>query len=345
MVARRERNRKMTPSMALTIGIVAGAVACGCTGGKQASRMNERAPTIDWAGARGPVVLQGDSIVAYRDPAAHYYNGVFRVFHTLVHRTPDGTCHWHLAVTTSTDLVEWTEPRVLTDEDKRLNYSSPGNVVRYEDRWLLCLQTYPTPNDESRATADARIFTMSSADLETWSDPEIIRVKGPDVATEDMGRMIDPYLIRDKDDPGVWWCFYKQYGVSMSTTRDFHTWEYVGKVEGGENACVIVDGDEYVLFHSPRNGIGVKRSPNLTNWRDAGTLTLGQESWPWAEGRITAGHVLDLRREPGVGKAIMFLHGSTVEGGRRQETHGEASLGMAWSDDLIEWHWAVEGRR
>ena len=91
-----------------------------------------------------------------------------------------------------------------------------------------------------------------------------MRVKGPDVPREEMGRMIDPYLIRDKDDPNKWWCFYKQDGVSMSYTYDFETWTYFGRADAGENVCILVDGDEYVLIHSPGNGVGVKRSRDLT---------------------------------------------------------------------------------
>ena len=35
-------------------------------------------------------------------------------------------------------------------------------------------------------------------DLENWSKPELLRVKGPDVPREKMGRMIDPYLLGKK---------------------------------------------------------------------------------------------------------------------------------------------------
>ena len=295
--------------------------------------------SIDWDALPELPLLTGDRRFAYRDPAAHYHEGVFRIFHTLVEREPDGRCFWYVAVTESRDLVDWSAPRILTPRDRTLNYSSPGNVVRHGDEWLLCLQTYPTPNGERRATSDARIFVMRSRDLEDWSDPELLRVKGPDVARQDMERMIDPYLVRDRDDPSLWWCFYKQNGVSMSRTRDFETWEYVGSTDGGENACILIDGDEYVLFHSPRNGIGTKRSADLANWRDCGATTLGQGSWPWAQGRITAGHVLDLRDEPGVGRYVMFFHGSTIHGNEVMETHGEASLGYCWSRDLVHWQW------
>jgi hypothetical protein len=48
---------------------------------------------------------------------------------------------------------------------------------------------------------------MRSKDLEMWGAPELLRVKGPDVPQEKMGRMLDDYLLADKDEPGKWWCF------------------------------------------------------------------------------------------------------------------------------------------
>jgi hypothetical protein len=181
---------------------------------------------------------------------------------------------------------------------------------------------------------------MRSQDLETWGKPELLRVKGPDVPREKMGRMIDAYLLADKNDPGKWWCFYKQSGMSRSWSRDLQTWEYAGRTSAGENACVIVDGGDYVLFHSPSNGIGVKRSRDLERWRDEGVLTLGQKTWPWAQGRLTAGYVLDLRDEPAVGKALLFFHGSDYpEMDPRGSFDNFASLGLAWSNNLKDWAW------
>ncbi len=56
-------------------------------------------------------------------------------------------------------------------------------------------------------------------------------MKGPDVPVAATGRMIDPFLFRDKDDPGKWWCFYKQNGVGMSWSHDLRHWHWPG--EGG----------------------------------------------------------------------------------------------------------------
>jgi hypothetical protein len=58
---------------------------------------------------------------------------------------------------------------------------------------------------------------------------------------------------------------------------------------------------------------------------------------------LTAGFVLDLRKEPTVGKCLMFFHGSTyAEKDPRGGFDNFASLGLAWSDDLEHWQWPVQ---
>jgi hypothetical protein len=301
---------------------------------------------IDFSSIRSPIVLRGDSKTAYRDPAALYHAGTFYLFYTLVRTQEDSGIYSYTAVSTSRDLQDFSTPRIITPKGQQLNFSSPGNVVRFADHWVLCLQTYPRPDyrrgDRLRwANENARLFIMRSNDLMHWSEPELLRVKGPDVTVDQMGRMIDPYLIQDKDEPGKWWCFYKQHGVSLSWSYDFENWTYFGRADSGENVCVLVDRDEYVLFHSPANGIAVKRSKDLKQWRDVnGLITLGQQHWPWAENRITAAVVLDLRQESRIGKYLMFFHGGGPGKKKTQDNvDANCSVGIAWSDDLENWNW------
>jgi len=316
-------------------------------GGGEAGRAQVRAassdagqPPLDLGAIPSVVIFRGDATTAYRDPAVIYAQGWFHLYLTLVKVEPDQTGYSYVAWSKSRDLVHWTTPQIFTPRDKSLNYGSPGDVVRFGNEWILCLQTYPRPHGERYGNADCRIWIRRSSDLENWGPPELLKVMGPDVPREKMGRMIDAYLLEDKDEPGKWWCFFKHNGVSMSWSRDLRTWTYAGHIAGGENPCVILDGDDYVLFHSPANGIGVKRSRDLKEWRDEGLLTLGQKDWPWAQGRLTAGFVLDLRRDPRVGKALMFFHGSDYpENDPRGGFDNFASLGIAWSGDLKNWDW------
>lgn len=295
---------------------------------------------VQFGSLTSPVLFPGDARNAYRDPAAVYHDGWFWIYFTWVRTEDDGVPYSYVAWSRSRDLVSWSSPVALTARDLNLNFGSPGDVVRYQGEWVMCLQTYPRPHGERYGNGDARVWSMQSRDLMHWSQPEILRVKGPHVPVEAMGRMIDPYLFQDKDVKGKWWCFYKQDGISRSWSSDLVRWTYAGKTEGGENPCVIVDRGEYVMFCSPGNGIAVKRSQDLEHWRDEGTLLLGQKDWPWAKGRLTAGFVLDLRREPRVGKALIFFHGSRwKEGDARGGFDTFASLGVAWSEDLVRWSW------
>jgi hypothetical protein len=299
---------------------------------------------IDLGSLDSPILVQGDDRHAYRDPAVVYENGVFFLFYTYVEIEEDDRIYSYTAFRKSRNLKTWSQQKIITPKDQTLNYCSPGNVVRFENQWVLCLQTYPRPGYVKEqipryGDGTARIFIMRSSDLETWSEPELLRVKGPKVPREKMGRMIDAYLVEDKDQPGKWWCFYKQSGASMSWSRDLKEWTYFDRVTAGENACVIVQDGRYYLFHSPANGIGIKTSNDLKQWHDWGELiTLGQRDWEWAKGRLTAGFVLDMRKDRRVGKYLLFFHGSGPES-ERKHFDSHASLGIAWSDDLKNWDW------
>lgn len=299
--------------------------------------------TIDFSAIKSPVILKGNETTAYRDPACIYNNGIFRLFYTYNLTGEDGKPYWFTAFSRSRDLIHWTSPKIITPKDRNLNFASPGNIIRYGDEWILCLQTYPTPKGEKYGNENCRVWIMRSKDLENWGPAEMLMVKGPDVPVEKMGRLIDAYLIEDKDEPGKWWCFFDDNAANMSYSYDLKTWTYFNRIEAGENVCILVDGDEYLMFHSPKNGIGMKRSKDVKSWRDVGgpttkdrtgPITLGQKHWPWASQRLTAGFVLDLRDDPRVGKYLMFFHGEPPGGFSKY-----ASLGLAWSDDLIHWDW------
>jgi hypothetical protein len=225
------------------------------------------------------VLLAGDGSTAYRDPAAVYHNGWFYLFYTLVKTGPDGVPYSFVAFSKSRDLRDWSQSTIITEKSRDLDCGSPGDIVRLGRRWVLCMQTYPRPHGERFGNGNSRIWTMSSADLEHWEKPELLRVSGPEVSAKDMGRTIDPFLLEDKDDSGIWWCFYKKNGIYLSRSTDLmKTWTPLGPICLGENPCVVVDHNEYVLFYSPTNGIGIQRSADLKSWRSEGVLTLGRSS-------------------------------------------------------------------
>ncbi len=298
-----------------------------------------------------PILFRGDETTAYRDPSLYYHDGVFYLVFNLVKSAggiqqpgkslPDRTLR--VAVTTSRDLKTWSKINVLTAGDKTRNFHPAGNLVRFQDEWILGLCSYPTPNDEKYGNQDARGYLMRSKDLTDWSEPELIPLLGPEVPFEKMGRILGTSFLEDRDEAGLWWAFYKHGGghISASRTRDFQTWEPLGRTGiHGENECLLVVDGWYWLVSSPGDGIDFSRSRDLKTWETVRNERLGQKDWPWAQGRLTAAHVVDLRQVPGVGKFVMVFHGSDfAEEDPRGGFDNFASIGIAWSDDLSTWQW------
>ena len=291
--------------------------------------------------------------VGFRDPTAIFHEGKCYCFYSHVELCDDGWTYFRLGLSISEDLIHWQGPFLLTEADRRYNYSSPGCIIRQGDEFIMCIQTYPTQDNEPHQVCGdttSRIYLIRSKDLLHWSAPELMRVHGDDVSIADMGRMIDPYIVRDVHDPERYLVFYKQHpkGVEgrktetgypveymcYSSTRDLVHYQYESYVECGENVCVLPWKDGYRIYNSPQNGIGCLLTKDFTTYEREAPLTFGQADWPWAASRLTAGFVLDGRNEPGVGKYLMFFNGD--QAGAFPFC---ASLGLAWSDDLTHWHY------
>lgn len=286
---------------------------------------------IDLSGIKGPVVLAQTEHVGYRDPAAFYHKGVFYLYFTMVEQESKEQ-YFTIGLSKSKDLVHWSEPVSLTQKCKSKEYSSPGNIFEHKGKYYLSMQTYCRENGELWGNERSRIFTMETEDFEHFKEPVLLRVKGDGVPEEEMGRMIDPYLLRDKDDPEKIWCFYKQNGVSYSYSYDMEHWTYAGHTECGENVCAIIKDDTYIIIHSPENGIGMLKSKDLVHFEEAGPVNyLSQSRWVWAKDRITAACILDLTKEPDLGEYLMFYHGDNEKDGK---FFFGASIGMAVTKDL-----------
>jgi len=302
------------------------------------------AQSLDFRNIHTPVLLKGDSVTAYRDPMAIFHNGEFYLYFTLTKIEKNDSIYMYIAFSKSSDLIHWSPVHKITKRDQKLNFSSPGNIIQYNGEWIMCMQTYPRPgytkaNMPMYGDSTSRLFIMRSKDLISWSAPELLLVKGDDVAEKKMGRMIDPFLLADHSEKGKWWIFYKQNGASRSYSYDLKHWTYSGYSPAGENLCIVWNKDEYIMFHSPENGIGIKRSTDLIHWKDEpALLTLGQADWTWAKGRITAGFILPLEKKMHK-QYLLFFHGS----GPKKEAEGDfdknASIGFAWSKDIKNWEW------
>jgi sucrose-6-phosphate hydrolase SacC (GH32 family) len=275
-----------------------------------------------------PIVFQGNEKIAYRDPACYYYNGKYHLFFTVSEKE-NGYMFNRVAYSMTEDMEHFTEPVYITEKDNTKNFCSPGNVIKHDDEYLLCVTSYPMPYPfAQKPSADdtARLFFIKTKDFLSFSAPERIYPKGEN--NENEGRMIDPFVFRYQDEYRL---FFKQNGVSVSRSSDLKHWEFMGHTDGGENACVIKDGDRYLLLHSPQNGIGIKTSYDLTKWKDIGTYTLEQQNWEFASGRLTAAFAMPTVLECGY-RYIVFFHGSRADS--FPETHGSASLAFAYTNDF-----------
>lgn len=283
------------------------------------------------------IIFKGNATLAYRDPACYFFGGSYHLFFTMSVKE-NGYMYNFVAKSKSADLKEWSAPEILTEKDCTKNYCSPGNIIPFGDEYLVCFSSYPMPvpfKENPYADHTARLYFMWTRDFVNFSAPEKLFPKGAHCSFEEEGRMIDPYLLSKGNELVL---FFKQNGVSMSTSQDLKNWKFLGSVDGGENACVIPYEDRYLLLHSPNNGIGFKISNDLEHWEVFGHTTLKQDQWEWASGRLTAAFAMEAKSCTDK-KYIIFFHGSKKDS--EPETHGEASLALCFTNDFKEFFYEI----
>jgi sucrose-6-phosphate hydrolase SacC (GH32 family) len=91
-----------------------------------------------------PLIFQGSSTLAYRDPTCILADGVYHLFFT-VSKKENGYMYNFVAHSESRDLLHFTEPRILTEQDNTKNFCSPGNVIRVDGEYWICVTSYPLP--------------------------------------------------------------------------------------------------------------------------------------------------------------------------------------------------------
>ena len=279
------------------------------------------------------IIFNGNDKKAFRDPAAVFFDGRYHLFFTESIKE-NVFMYNFVAHSESIDLIHWTEPRVITEKDRLKNYCSPGSIVKYKDEFFICITSYPMPkpyDEQFFADDTARLYFIKTTDFKSFSKPELIYAKGSD-DIEKMGRMIDPFVLVDKDNSDRYLLFFKQNGISMSESYDMKNWKFIGSADAGENACVIVKDGKYMLIHSPEDGIGIKISEDFSSWEDKGVIYLNRKCWDWANGRLTAAFAMETCGKTKY-KYIVFFHGSRRE--FPPETHGAATLAAAYTDDFI----------
>ena len=82
------------------------------------------------------IIFSGDERFAYRDPACYYFDGKYRLFFTVSEKD-GGFMYNRVGYSVSEDLVDWSEPVMLTERDKGLNFCSPGCVTEHNGEYIL----------------------------------------------------------------------------------------------------------------------------------------------------------------------------------------------------------------
>ncbi|HET6427124.1 MAG TPA: hypothetical protein VFJ30_01855, partial [Phycisphaerae bacterium] len=187
---------------------------------------------IDFDRITNPVLDRRPDVFV-RDPALVYDEGTFHCFYTAAEKRPGGY-QLFLDVSTSPDLVAWSAPRRLTTSE--LSFSSPGNAIRHEGKWVLCLQSYPIRPGEQYGSEDSRLWLMDSDDLIAWTAPRMIAPQGCQAKWANTPRQIDPYLV---EHDGRFWCLYKAKGcLGLLVSDDLADWS-----EAASDAPVLSPAD------------------------------------------------------------------------------------------------------
>ena len=282
-----------------------------------------------------PIIFKGSETIAYRDPTCIFVDNTYHLFFTISQKE-NGYMYNYVAHSESKDLIHFSTPILITEKDNTKNFCSPGNVIRADGEYLICVTSYPMPRRFSEmhyADETARLFFIKTKDFVTFSKPEKIHAKGIDCTDE--GRMIDPYVLQVSEAPRRYLLFFKQNGVSISESNDLKHWTYLRHVDGGENACILQEGNQYHLIHSPQNGIGHKITEDFLTWTDLGVCLPKESQQDWANGRLTAAFAMKNENKDIPYQYLVFFHGSRKES--IPETHGSASLALYYTHDFEEY--------
>ena len=291
---------------------------------------------ITWDRIRNPI-LNLHPKMFLRDPALVYHDETFHCFHSAgVYNK--FKYQFYLHVTRSKDLVNWTRSELVIDS--KAGFSSPGNAIKVGNRWVLCMQTYPIPRFTQFASQKARLWLVESEDLIHWGEPYMLSPGGCDANWTRSKRQIDPFIVVHD---GKYWCFYKTHGnLGLLVSDNLKDWEeacpdypVLSRKQTPdnstiENPSILRKGNRFLMFFSPcrpGRGIGIAESEDLLVWDNIHYLKFPSQGW--APGGPTAPFVLDSREI--MGKYLMAYHGDI------KQPHA-AALGLAWSDDLENWH-------
>lgn len=276
--------------------------------------------------------LQGISV---RDPAAIWHEGLCYLYYTRQVGGWGEDASWDIGFVATPDFREFSEEVVITPR----GYASPGNLVRFGERWVLVIQSYPWPSE---------IALIFSDDLIHWSEPRrvIAADTGPGWGAEH--GPIDGWLFYHQR---RWHCAWVNFlkgadhrAFGLSASDDLHDWHNLTPdgpfIDGSayndnggvENCAFVRSGDTWHFFASV--GMQPQRLAHVASRDPLAWPALTPQAEvplpldPWCAHSQSAVFVDDWRQV--CGEYAMIYHGI-------ERPDSPATLGLAFSPDLWEW--------
>lgn len=244
---------------------------------------------MDLAELRNPVWAREDNL---RDPAVLPVAGGYLVFYSrFSNRDWTRPENWAVACAFTPDFVHFEHDRDITPK----GFASPGDPIFWHGRYLLPLQSYPTP--------PARLHLIESPDARHWSTPRPFLTAANGLPWNTHGRVIDPCFVVDG---ATLHCYFvgscdtetpgrhaNLLGHAVTTDADLADWEIlsldaplIGRssaaYDGVENVAIFRTGAHWTMIYSEGladQHLAYAQSDDLRRWTLRGPLALPRQRW------------------------------------------------------------------
>jgi len=220
---------------------------------------------LDFSSLRNPVWISPDNL---RDPSVLKVADGYRLFYSRLHGTNwSAPASWTIAVAFTKDFLHFEDDRDVSPK----GHASPGDVVRWQGRFLLPYQTYPA--------APTHLCFSESLDLREWSAATRCTASSSAARMSPMPQG-------------------KSYGQISSAMPSRRTPSWNGEEilttnrpllgvssrapDGVENVMVFRTGDHWTMIYSEGladQHLAQSTSPNLRDWKLEGPIELPRQSW------------------------------------------------------------------